>query len=150
MSNAKDTPTRDYFPFFRSFEDAISDLDDANQLVLYRAITRYGLYGKEPALTGLAATMWKLIYPNLRNSRKQYENGAKGGAPKGNGNARKRKRPTLEEAKAYFEECGYNGDAEKFFNYNESIGWKGLKKGTFKTWKEAADSWESNVDEYGE
>lgn len=142
MSKATDTPIRDYFPFFRSFEDAISDLDDANQLALYKAIARYGLYGKEPALTGLAATMWKLIYPNLRNSRKQYENGAKGGAPKGNGNARKWKRPTLKEAKAYFDEKGYNGDAETFWDYYESIGWEKPKSRKYKTWQDAADGWQ--------
>lgn len=81
---------RDYMPFFKSFEEAISDIqDEKTQLSLYRAIVRYGLYGEEPTLTGLAATLWKLILPNLKNNRKQFENAIKGGAPKGNKNALK-------------------------------------------------------------
>lgn len=81
---------RDYTPFFKSFEEAISDIqDEKTQLSLYRAIVRYGLYGEEPTLTGLAATLWKLILPNLKNNRKQFENAIKGGAPKGNKNALK-------------------------------------------------------------
>ena len=79
---------RDYMPFFKSFEEAINDIQDTGvQLALYRAIVRYGLYGEEPALTGIASTLWKLIYPNLKNNRKQFENGTKGGAPKRNKNA---------------------------------------------------------------
>lgn len=78
---------RDYTPFFKSFEEAINDLEDERtQLKLYRAIVRYGLYGETPELDGLAATLWKLIYPNLRNNRKQFENGLKGGAPIGSSN----------------------------------------------------------------
>ena len=79
---------REYMPFFKSFEEAINDIQDTGvQLALYRAIVRYGLYGEEPALTGIASTLWKLIYPNLKNNRKQFENGTKGGAPKRNKNA---------------------------------------------------------------
>lgn len=75
---------RGYMNFLVSFEEAIDDLaDGAAQLSLYRAIVRYGLYGEIPELTGIAATLWRLIFPVLRANRKQFENGAKGGAPKG-------------------------------------------------------------------
>lgn len=81
---------RDYTLFFKSFEEAINDIQDEKvQLSLYRSIVRYGLYGEEPTLNGIAATLWKLILPNLRNNRKQFENGSKGGAPKSNKNALK-------------------------------------------------------------
>ena len=34
---------RDYMPFFKSFEEAINDIQDTGvQLALYRAIVRYG------------------------------------------------------------------------------------------------------------
>ena len=134
--------SRDYFPFFRSFFDAISDLDDTAQLELYRAIARYSLDGEEPELKGIASTIWKVIFPNLRNSRKQYENGLKGGAPKGNANARKLKKPTLEEVEAYTKEKGCQMVASQFYDYNEARGWVVLKK---MGWNEAADLWEQKI-----
>lgn len=148
MNRKTDTPAREYFPFFRSFEDAIADLDDGTQLALYRAIARYGLYGEEPALTGLARCMWVLMRPNLQNSRKQYENGAKGGAPKGNSNARKWKRPTHEEVEDYCEERGFGEYAEPFFDYYESIGWAKPKNPKYKTWQDAADGWAERENRY--
>ncbi len=149
MSKKNDTPTREYFPFFRSFEEALTDLDDSTRLTLYKAIARYGLYGEEPALTGLARSMWVLMRPNLQNSRKQYENGAKGGAPKGNSNARKWKQPTLKEVQNYCKEKGYAMSAEGFFDYYESIGWVKQNR-KYKTWQDAADGWELRAIEYGE
>jgi len=134
--------SRDYFTFFRSFFDAISDLDDTAQLELYRAIAQYSLDGEEPELKGIASTIWKVIFPNLRNSRKQYENGLKGGAPKGNANARKLKKPTLEEVEAYTKEKGYQMEASQFYDYNEARGWVVLKK---MDWHEAADLWEQKI-----
>lgn len=70
------------FYFLESFEDAINDLDPADQLALYKAISRYALYGEDPELTGIARTIWKLIRPNLDASRKRQEDGAKGGRPR--------------------------------------------------------------------
>lgn len=80
---------RAYFPFFGSFAEALDNLgDDKTELELYRAITHYGLYGKEPELSGVANAFWALLKPVLEKSRKYFENGAKGGAPKGNKNNR--------------------------------------------------------------
>ncbi len=70
------------FYFLESFEDAINDLEPEDQLALYKAISRYALYGEEPELTGIARTIWKLIRPNLDASRKRQEDGAKGGRPR--------------------------------------------------------------------
>lgn len=70
------------FYFLESYEDAINDLDPEDQLALYKAISRYALYGEEPELTGIARTIWKLIRPNLDASRKRQEDGAKGGRPR--------------------------------------------------------------------
>lgn len=132
-------PARGYFLFFRSYYEAISDLDDKTQLELYRSIVRYSLDGVEPALEGIAATIWKIVSPILRNSRKQYENGLKGGAPKGNTNAKKWKKPTFEEVEEYAKEKGYNMDAQRFLDWNETTGW--VKAKGFKNWQEVADMW---------
>ena len=80
---------RAYFPFFNSFVEALDSLDDdKTELSLYRAITHYGLYGKEPELTGVENALWALLKPILEKSRKSFENGVMGGAPKGNKNNR--------------------------------------------------------------
>lgn len=86
---------RQSFTFYLSFEKAISNLDDANQLIVYRAISRYSLFGEEPEVYGLALIAWELIKPILTKSRIKSDCGKKGGligaggAPIGNKNAEK-------------------------------------------------------------
>jgi len=72
---------RDSFIFYRSFCEAIDDLPDTEQLILYRAIKEFCLNDYEIQLTGIANTFWKLIKPNLTANNKRYEDGKKGGRP---------------------------------------------------------------------
>lgn len=92
---AENSP-REYFTFYKSFEDGIQHLEDTEQLQVYRAISRYSLFGEEPNLSGHTAMAWAFIFPILKKARRNYDNGCKGGeygylggAPKGNQNARK-------------------------------------------------------------
>lgn len=85
---------RQSFTFYLSFEKGIQALKNADQLLVYRAISRYSLFGEKPALRGFALMVWELILPTLEKSRKGFENGKLGaefgklgGAPKGNKNA---------------------------------------------------------------
>jgi len=88
---------RDSFIFYRSFQNAISECSDADQLTIYRAIANYALDRVEPdTLTGFARVVWLLVRPQLEANWKKFENGCKGreygkkgGAPKGNQNAKK-------------------------------------------------------------
>ncbi len=68
---------RNSFTFYLSFEKAIEHLTDADQLLLYRAISRFSLFGEEPKLEGFAAMGWELIKPILVKSRAKAENGSK-------------------------------------------------------------------------
>ena len=80
------------FTFYRSFSEAIALLPEAEQLAAYKAITMYALDGTEPAMESLplmVQMLWKAFLPNLEADRRRYTNGSKGGAPKGNQNARK-------------------------------------------------------------
>lgn len=148
MSTKQSNNRRDYFPFFASFEDAINEIDDeAVKLALYKAIVRYGLYGEEPALQGIAHTMWVLMKPNLISSRKQYENGKKGGAPKGNKNAQRWTKPTYEDVCTYVAESGYNMNESEFFEYYEDHGWCS-KNPKIKSWQQAADEWERRYNNF--
>ena len=78
-------PIVSYMPFFPSLREAIDDLDtDEQKLEAYNMLTDYGLYGIEPAddIFPRLKTMFTLSKPYLDKSRKDYENGKKGGRPK--------------------------------------------------------------------
>ena len=83
---------REAFSFFRSFRDAVEFADPAEQLILFKAIVNYGLDGTEPdveTFSRLGQMCWTFLKPNLRSGFNKFVNGCKGGAPKGNQNARK-------------------------------------------------------------
>lgn len=73
---------RDSFIFYKSFFEAIEDLDNEAKVQLYDAICRLALYDEEIELTGVAMTMFKLIKPQLKANTKRFEDGKKGGRPK--------------------------------------------------------------------
>lgn len=170
-SNENETKEREYMPFFRSFYEAINGLgDEKEQLVLYKAIVGYGLDGNEPkGLDGIALAMWTLMRPNIANSRKQFENGLKGGAPKGNSNARKKRvetddsedlslknkkpinvddknrpkrfvPPTIEDVSKYVSSNSYQVDPARFVDYYTARGWK-IGNSPMKDWKAAVRTW---------
>lgn len=73
---------RESFIFYRSFYEAMSDINDKDKLKLYNAICKYALYGEETELTGISNTLFKLIKPQLEANNKRFEDGKKGGRPK--------------------------------------------------------------------
>ena len=78
---------RDSFIFYRSFNDALKKLPAKDQLGLFRAIVDYSLDGIEPKnLSLVSECVFTAIKPVLLANTKRYENGKKGGAPKGNSN----------------------------------------------------------------
>lgn len=86
-------PLRQSYTFYLSFEEGLRHLDDHDELIMRRALSRYALYGEMPDLPGylmLGFTSWKA---NVDSSNERREtsaaNGKRGGAPKGNQNARK-------------------------------------------------------------
>lgn len=54
------------------------------------------------------------------------------------------KKPTLEEVQAYCEERHNGVDAERFFNYYESVGWR-VGKNPMKDWRAAVRTWERST-----
>ena len=84
---------REGFTFYRSFRDTIEQMGvEADQLRIYKALADYALDGIEPdpdTLTRLGLLCWTALRPIVHAGRKNYLNGIKGGAPKGNANARK-------------------------------------------------------------
>lgn len=97
MSRETNDSNRTSFVFYESFFTAIDKMELPEQLPIYKAIAEYALYRKDPDFTGIGEVVWSLIKPQLDANWKRYENGvkggeygSKGGAPKGNANARKR------------------------------------------------------------
>lgn len=124
---------RNSFTFYLSFEKAIEHLTDADQLLLYRAISRFSLFGEEPTLSGFAAMGWELIKPILVKSRTQSINGSKSkGVTKpsmtGNDNAKTKPKQSENKAKTKQERDRekYRG-RERELSTDNSLGEKAAK-----------------------
>ena len=69
---------RDTFIFYRSFYDALSDLEEKDQLILYKSICDYSLNKNLPDLdNGIQKAIFKLIKPQIEANWKKFENGCK-------------------------------------------------------------------------
>ena len=91
---------RESIVFYRSFYEAISQLQDAEtKNKVYEAVFEYGLNGNEIELTGIAGALFTAFKPQIDKNNKRYENSLKGGAPKGNSNAKKQPKTTKEQPK---------------------------------------------------
>ena len=74
--------TIDHFTFYRSYFEAINDMGEKDQLLLFRAICKKALNGEDSDLDGISKTLFRLIEPNIESNRKNIENGSRGGRPK--------------------------------------------------------------------
>lgn len=72
----------DSIVFYRSFYDAIEDLDDESRLEALEAIIRYGLYDEEPSLTGVCKSVFTIARPLIDANKQRAINGKKGGRPR--------------------------------------------------------------------
>ena len=73
---------RESMIIYRSFYDAIKELEPVHQAKVWEAIFEYGLNAQEINLDGLPSIIFKLIKPQLDANLRKYENGSKGGRPK--------------------------------------------------------------------
>ena len=76
---------RDSCIFYRSFLEAIELLPKKYKLQFYEALFNYALNDEPPdKLSGGAAALFKALQPQIDANNRKYENGKKGGRPKGN------------------------------------------------------------------
>lgn len=73
---------RDSVVFYRSFWEAIKDVDPPDQLAAYNAIFDYAFDDISPDIKGAASAIFKLAKPQIDANNKRYENGKRGGRPK--------------------------------------------------------------------
>ena len=73
---------KDSFVFYRSFFEAIKDLDDKKRLKMFDSITKFALENEEnDNLNGICKQLFVLIKPQIIANNKRFENGKKGGRP---------------------------------------------------------------------
>lgn len=91
------------------------------------------------------------IYNNINNKKeniiKENSESEKDSVPESSARKKGSKvkfiKPTVEEIRAYCRERNNIVDAERFYDYYESNGWK-VGKNTMKDWKAAVRTWERN------
>ncbi len=72
---------RSQFTFYRSYYEALMDVEEDLRLPLLMAVIRYALDGREPAeLSGAARGMFRLIRPTLDSGRRKAAAGKNGAA----------------------------------------------------------------------
>ena len=90
---------RESMLIYKSFIDVSEGLNDKDYRMFWDAIHKFGVYGQEipefanPTINALMVLIKPLLKANIRN----YENGSKGGAPKGNQNAKKTTKTTQKQ-----------------------------------------------------
>jgi len=124
---------RDSMIIYRSFYEAIKDLDKDIKLQMYDAIFSYGLDFKEPSgLTGIAKVVWTLIKPQLDANLKKFNDGKKGGRPKKTTKKTtglQNKKPLVIESKNHtFETQKPNVNVNVNVNENENVNKNVLKE----------------------
>lgn len=77
MSNERN----ESFVFYASFDEAFSELDDAQYGKIMRAINKYAIYEIEPELNGMLKAMFILIKPQLDANIRRRTKGTTGGRP---------------------------------------------------------------------
>ncbi len=94
---------KETFVMYKSYIDAVNKIPgEADKLELLLAICNYSMTGVEPTFKSYVADLvFTAIKPSIDGASKRYqasvENGKKGGAPKGNSNAKKKQPKTTQE-----------------------------------------------------
>ena len=102
--------------FLPSFHEAIKDFPDAERLLMYDAIIRYGLFGETIELPPVEKSMFALIKPIIDSSQNRHraskENGKKGGRPK-NQTKNQKENQTKNQTQNQDIDIDYDIDSEK-------------------------------------
>ena len=110
------------FVIYHSYRETLEDLTDEQVGKLFRAIFDYEIDNKEPNFTGELKIAFRFIKKDLDINLNKYENicernrknGQKGGAPKGNQNARKQPK----QPKQPDNDNEYDNDNDNEYDYD--------------------------------
>ena len=145
--------------------------DDIKRLSLYDAIMRYAFYGDEPNFRDVdqdaclgslfmgmrmaidadaAGEGTKVEVEACHNLEPRLKAEAKVGTESKDDRKKPFAAPTIEEVRGYIAEKGYNIDADKFWFYYDSIGWRVGGKAKMANWHSAVATWVRNGNRYGD
>ena len=158
-----------YFQYYETFENILEKIKDIEEREhMRKTIINYGLYGTLPdGLSELEEMAWTICKDLIDQQHHRREVNAANRAGKKAEPAtneenpaiepqpeekpaqeiqpekQKRKnfvKPTVEEIAAYCKEKNYNINAQQFYNYYESNGWK-IGRNAMKSWQAAVQNW---------
>ena len=158
-----------YFQYYETFENILEKIKDIEEREhMRKTIINYGLYGTLPAgLSELEEMAWTICKDLIDQQHHRREVNAANRAGKKTEPATneensaaepqpeekpaqeiqqekpKRKnfvKPTVEEIETFCKEKKYNVNAQQFFNYYESNGWK-IGRNAMKSWQAAVQNW---------
>ena len=159
-----------YFQYYETFENILEKIKDIEEREwLRKVIIQYGLHGIEPESFNSEALeiAWTICQDLIDQQQHRREVNAANRAGKKAEPATnqenpaaepqpeekpaqeiqqekpKRKnfvKPTVEEIAAYCKEKKYTVNAQQFFNYYESNGWK-IGRNAMKSWQAAVQNW---------
>ena len=157
------------FTFFRNYFEIIRYLKPEEKIKLYDAIFEYMFEDKEPELENLLKGIWINIKMPLDNSKKNIENGGKGGRPKteekpkDNPTINPKETQSITQTKAnnisYFLFLISNNNYKYIYNnsniYNKILEWLKYKEERKEIYKETGlksllSQIENQIDLYGE
>ena len=150
-----------YFQYYETFETIIEKIKDIEEREwLRKVIIQYGLHGIEPESFNsealeIAWTICKDLIDQQQHRREvnaanragkkaepatNQENPAAEPQPEEKPKRKNFVKPTVEDIAAYCKEKNYNVNAQQFFNYYESNGWK-IGRNAMKSWQAAVQNW---------
>lgn len=148
-----------YFQYYETFENIVQKFNDVEEREFFRGvIIRYGLYGEEPQgldeKMDLAFMVVKEMIDDQIHRREVYAANRKAKADekqaeeKPKTETKRYAKPTVEEIAAYCAERNNGIDAQNFFDFYESKGWK-VGNQAMKDWKAAVRTWEQRKTTFG-
>lgn len=143
----------EHFTFYKNYFDIIKYLKNEDKLSLFNAIMEYMFEDKEPNLDGLNLGIWNNIKMPLKTTKNKVINGKKGGAPKGNENAKQTTKKQLKSnqktTKSTTKKQANNISLFLFlissFNYLD----RGLLRGKIEEWLKYKDERKETYTEVG-
>ena len=158
-----------YFQYYETFENILEKIKDIEEREFMRkTIINYGLYGTLPAgLSELEEMAWTICKDLIDQQHHRREvNAANRAGKKAEPETNKENlaaepqleekpaqeiqqekpkrknfvKPTVEEIAAFCKEKKYTVNAQQFFNYYESNGWK-IGRNAMKSWQAAVQNW---------
>ena len=138
-----------YFQYYETFENILEKIKDIEEREhMRKTIINYGLYGTLPAgLSELEEMAWTICKDLIdQQTHRREVNAANRKKPQQEEPTPEKKpaafvKPTVEEIRAYCEERKNGLDAQAFFDFYESKGWK-VGAARMKDWRASVRTWE--------